>query len=143
MGRMGKKNDKRLCWNCDGTVPFDLSSCPYCGVNLEPFHASSFEAALKTKALSESPVAGALAQPVALQKEPVPVPQDGRRESKALILLIPGATLALFGLILLLFAKNGTLTLSWKSNFAYLYLLGGAPLLYLGWRSLKSSESDR
>ena len=31
---MGKKDEKRLCWNCDGYVHFYLDKCPYCSVSL-------------------------------------------------------------------------------------------------------------
>lgn len=29
-----KKNEKRLCWNCDGDVSLHLDQCPYCGVDV-------------------------------------------------------------------------------------------------------------
>ena len=31
---MKKKNEKKLCWNCDGSVSLHLTHCPYCGVDL-------------------------------------------------------------------------------------------------------------
>lgn len=31
---MSKKNDKRLCWNCDGGISPHFEHCPYCGVSV-------------------------------------------------------------------------------------------------------------
>lgn len=32
--KMSKKNDKKICWNCDGNVGRHLDQCPYCGTHL-------------------------------------------------------------------------------------------------------------
>jgi hypothetical protein len=31
---MNKKNEKHLCWNCEGNVSHHIAQCPYCGVDV-------------------------------------------------------------------------------------------------------------
>ncbi|MCH9611122.1 MAG: hypothetical protein S4CHLAM81_15040 [Chlamydiales bacterium] len=59
------------------------------------------------------------------------------REMVALLLLLPGIVFFLFGMLLLLFAKEGMLTLHWKQSLAFFYFLASLPLLYLGWRATR------
>lgn len=68
------------------------------------------------------------------EKEELP---SGKKEMIALVLLLPGIVFFLFGLLLLLFSKEGSLTLHWSQNLAYFYFLGAIPLVLLGWRSIK------
>ena len=132
---MGKKEDKRLCWNCDGNVTFDLSQCPYCGVTLESVEESNPFATPfneKSRSMPSEPMQGREEEKGAVHKKP----------SNALLLILPGASLALFGAFIMLFAEDGILTLSWKENLAYFYLLSGIPLLAMGWRALKKHDGD-
>ena len=71
-----------------------------------------------------------------MDKEEEVVPVE-RKDMVALLLLLPGVVLFLFGLLLVFFSKEGTLTLHWSKNLAYFYFLGALPLLYLGWRAIK------
>lgn len=163
---MTKKNEKRLCWNCDGSVSLHLAQCPYCGVDLthaqeeegennpfqgfeNPFQSSSYV----DESIPKPPFAGVLNQDIPVseeewhqslneegessKKEEEHVPLTTRREMVALLLLLPGVVFFLFGLALLLFSSNGVLTLEWKQNFAFFYFLGAIPLLVLGWRALR------
>ncbi len=67
---MTKKNDKRLCWNCEGNVSHHITQCPYCGVDVTKppardestvfkNFASPFQTAPKAEPLSKPPYATA------------------------------------------------------------------------------------
>lgn len=151
---MGKKNEKRLCWNCLGSVSAALNQCPYCGVDLEtvedsasttelssPFQRRAFE-----EEVSMTPPYGATQEFAVSEDEwnkameneqSGPAAQNEKNEMMGLLLLLPGVVFALFGLALMFFSQGGVLSLQWKESFSYYFLAGAAPLLYLGWRSLK------
>jgi hypothetical protein len=125
---------KRLCWNCDGTVDVHLSHCTYCGAELlrngeefleEPAHE---EEAL----LEESPYED--------EEELVHEPVQQRSLTLPFMLLVPGTLLALFGLMVWLFSRDGALELRWDSRFWYVYVLLALPLLVFGWRSLGKDQ---
>lgn len=59
-----------------------------------------------------------------------------------LVLLLPGSIFAFFGLMLLLFSQDGSLSLTWNANYWYLYLLAASPLLYYGWTTFDSSMGE-
>ncbi len=157
---MTKKNDKRLCWSCEGNVSHHLSQCPYCGVDLTKpreensvfkGYASPFQTA-PNQEIPQPPYARAQTKDFAVTKEewdralnpetPAPAPEEpkitanSRREIFAFLLLLPGIVFFLFGLTLVFFSKGGVLTLQWNQSFAYFYFIGAAPLVYLGWRNL-------
>lgn len=158
------KNDKRLCWNCEGNVSHHISQCPYCGVDLTqptPHNesqlfkgfASPFQSSQRQD-IPQPPYAKVMSQdhsvsekewkaPLHEKKEEVEEESDERttfstkREMVALLLLLPGVVFFLFGLALILFSNEGILTLQWNQNVAYFYFMGCAPLLYLGWRAFR------
>lgn len=154
---MAKKNDKKLCWNCDANVGIHFEDCPYCGVNLakgeeekipslkrktpfgpteksdnipKPPYASKFSG--DTSASDEEWRKGPDQQTDEMQEV-----VSNKNELFALLLLLPGIVFFLFGLILMLFSHDGTLTLRWSDHFAYLYFIGAIPLIFIGWRFLK------
>lgn len=137
---MGKQEEKRLCWNCDGYVSFDSQSCPYCASELglskldqtipePPYAPSSAEFGV-----TKEEWANAL---IPEKKESEESAASDKKELAALLMLIPGISLSLFALMLLFFAKDGVVAFEWKEGFAYFYLLAAAPLLILGFRSIK------
>ncbi len=163
---MGKKNDKKLCWNCDGNVPLQMDQCPYCGVDLtvsagihsnfsfqedagggDPYYVERKEVVPPSpySRFNAAPVTDeewnrALDEEEAKKIENAPVresPAKIKNEITALFLLLPGIVFFLFGLILFFFSEEGVLTLQWNQSFAYFYFLGALPLLVLGWRSLQ------
>ncbi len=160
---MSKKNDKRLCWNCDGSVSLHLTQCPYCGVDLtrdsgekgEKASFSSFASPFQSaptavdasipkppfsniSAVSEDEWNHALGEEgEAVESEEEVGFSTTRREMIALLLLLPGVVFFLFGLALFLFSSDGVLTLKWSQSFAYYYFIGAIPLLFLGWRALR------
>lgn len=56
----------------------------------------------------------------------------------AILALSVGANLAVLGLLQLLFAQNGKLSLEWDAHYWFLYVVPALPLLFLGYRKLKS-----
>ncbi|MCC5831966.1 MAG: hypothetical protein JJU12_02865 [Chlamydiales bacterium] len=163
---MTKKNDKRLCWNCDGSVSIHLAQCPYCGVDLSQTREQSGEKDLfqgfTNPFQNSSPVDQSIPKPpfACVFNQELTVSEDEwnqsfkeeaeeskkeeeklsittKREMIALLLLLPGVVFFLFGLTLFLFSSDGVLTLEWNQSFAYFYFLGAVPLLFLGWRALR------
>lgn len=157
---MSKKNDKRLCWSCDAEVSHHLTQCPYCAADVtkplsreslfkqENAFASPFQTAPKESKQAPSLFSSdyfpdqfaspAPEQPIA--KEEVKEEEEGisnKKEMTIFLLLLPGIVFFLFGLILLLFADGGVLTLSWNQNVAVFYFLASLPLMYLGWKAIK------
>lgn len=154
---MTKKNDKRLCWNCEGNVSQHLTRCPYCGVDLnQPSSreknasyngfASPFQSA-PTQEVPTPPYARLSKEVAAVdemrqstekpQKEEENAKLKANKEIMSLLLLLPGVVFFLFGLMLMFFSKGGVLSLEWNQNVAYFYFLGATPLLYLGWRAFR------
>jgi hypothetical protein len=158
---MSKKNDKRLCWNCEGNVSHHLSQCPYCGVDLtqpkereesnvfqgfgSPFQSAPDQnipqppyARTQTKdfIVTEEEWNTTLNQGKEESKEEDTAPTT-KREIIAFLLIMPGIVFFLFALALIFFSNKGVLTLQWNQNVAYFYFLGAIPLIYLGWRALR------
>lgn len=136
---MGKNNDKRMCWNCDASVSVHFASCPYCGVDLtadpppqdqKPYQRNDLASPFQN-AFSENP------KPQAAPKnEDVAQETDSvKQELFSLLLLLPGAVLLLFALFILIFSKDGSLTLEWTRSSSYFYFVTSIPLLYLGWKA--------
>lgn len=152
---MNKKNEKRLCWNCEGNVSHHAAQCPYCGVALGVAGSSPVFKGFGTPSSQQEipqPPYGKIEKPdfavskeewdTALQEESGKVQEENvspatKKEIIALILLLPGVVFFLFGIALFLFSRGGVLTLSWNQNVAYFYFLGATPLLYLGWRAFR------
>ncbi|MBS0623855.1 MAG: hypothetical protein JSS62_04455 [Verrucomicrobia bacterium] len=148
-----KKTEKRICWNCDGDVSHHFTDCPYCGVDLtrvpsdhashprelgDPFQAAPQSATQPRNglAVSEQDWKQALDATVSSEKEP---PIQVKRELVALLLLLPGIVFCLFALLLIFFSDDGVLALQWNQSLAYFYFLGAVPLIFLGWKILRSS----
>ncbi len=146
MRNMTKKNEKRLCWNCDGSVSHHLTLCPYCGVDLtqKPDNGSPFKSFVSAKSPFEMAVSEEEWKKALEEEKEVP-PKEKQEESQketkqemtALLLLLPGIVFLLFGLALILFSHDGVISLRWNQNVAYFYLIGALPLLYLGWRTFR------
>lgn len=149
------KNETRLCWSCDGTIPFHFTECPYCATSLEKKN----ENVAAFASLQPPPFSGGMTQGepptppapysfnvsqeewnqalVHEKNESQDAENSGTNEMAAFLLLLPGVVFLLFGLGLFFFSKNGSLTLKWDNDFAYFYLIGALPLLFLGWRTFR------
>lgn len=59
-----------------------------------------------------------------------------------LLLLLVGTHLFLLGMLILFFSSHGRVVLEWNSQYWFLYLLLGGPLLFFGVRLLKKKSVD-
>lgn len=159
---MTKKNEKRLCWNCEGAISPHLTQCPYCGVELSeyPIGAGDLSRHHMGSPFQSSPQNSIPVPPYAnlsgnfavseeewnqtmekegesIKKEETPHVTMTKKEMGALLLLFPGIIFLLFGLLLIFFSQDGVLSLEWNEHFAYYYFIGAAPLLFLGWRAFR------
>jgi hypothetical protein len=121
----------RLCWNCEGSIPADVDSCPYCGVEVggDGARPQSFMPGSEGPAVKSAP----------LWTEA----RDGTEASKpwlAVFFLLPGAVFLLFSMALLFFSDHGVLVLRWQASLWPCFLLPGCGLLYLGAQALRSTE---
>ncbi len=114
----------KICWHCDGSLGVDEERCSYCGTRQE--------------------------EPVIDRVVPIPLPEFVKTDEKKtflgnlgekelqltlLISTMMGATLLLFSLCLLLFSKNGVLTISWDAGWWPLFALLSGGLLYISFRT--------
>lgn len=159
---MGKKSEKKLCWNCDGYVSQHLQICPYCNSDLNKNEAPSLQRKTPfgqpNKSKNDAIPKPLYPREMLSQEVPPGVNQGWKKASEelketenvtaveapsnknelmGLLLLLPGVVLLLFSFVLLFFSKNGVLSLQWNEQFAYFYFLGAIPLLVIGWRFLK------
>ncbi len=135
-----------MCSQCDGRIPYDAESCPYC--------ASDSEKGAQHQVLQES-----LTAPYAFKKTnptpmsmiekksntsssfgipPLPaagdeaVAKEGKSGFVPIFLLSLGGNLLTLGLLQLLFSEQGALKLEWDSSYWAFYCLAALPLFYLG-----------
>ncbi len=156
---MSTPTKKKLCWNCEGNVSRQADNCPYCGVYLhreqdeddfeddvEEELSPPYQPIQTPHDNHEVPLAPYSAQPTAPAKEAyiqqaaspwLKLSGDWKQAIFPVLFLLGGSILLLFGLLLLLFAHDGVLTLSWNANAWFVYLGAAVPLLYFGWRSLQ------
>ena len=161
MANNDNKNDKRLCWNCEGNVSHHLTQCPYCGVDVSKPVARDEESLFKgfaspfqnvpQRGIPQPPYASNFNRDLSVTEEEwntslnvekenienADPSLDRKGEMIALLLLLPGIVFFLFGLALALFSNEGVLVLKWNQDIAYFYFLGAVPLLYLGWRAFR------
>lgn len=152
----------RLCWQCEGNISANDEVCPYCGVSVRPLGLGDVPYQIGKDASQQVPKA-----PYTPDSFDEPLPLDNKIELKNLqgqeqlqneppksnfedplydfkivtitiVSLLTGVVFLLFGTILLLFAHDGVLNLTWDGRYWYIYLLIGIPLLIYGWRQLMS-----
>ncbi len=135
---------KKICWNCEGSVPRDALNCPFCAVYLNreeegdlspPFRmdvneneeeVESFDSEEEIK--EEKPRWGSLSF------------SGWRGIVFSLILLMAGVFFLLFGFILTVFSENGFLTLQWNAHYWWVYFVLALPLLATGYLILRQTE---
>jgi hypothetical protein len=155
---MTTKTKKKLCWNCEGRVGFDEEHCPFCGVYLSP---TSIPGESGQDSVEEQPPhppydldgeydQGAVIDPQHSEeshlsgthkKDSAGVVLSSNDELRKMLMpmgmLLSGSIFFLFGLVLLLFSKDGKLTLQWSGDYWYAYLGISLAMLFWGWRSLQ------
>ena len=158
---------KKMCWNCDGTVSYDASFCPYCGSDLaRNVDHKPLETAAKHKKFEENlaslykpPYSGRSrdvtsdAQHPRVDEfstnqifqgteeiEPTQAMTDADVGIWPLLFLSLGGLLLTLGLLLFFFSENGKVVLEWNAHYWFLYCLIATPLLMMGWRFLNHSH---
>ena len=148
---------KKLCWNCEGRVAFSDENCPYCCVYLSSSSLINTHNETTTHIAPFAPYRqgsdkSVPASPYTLdQEEDLESNEDESsledsldEETSGLLplsLLLAGSIFFMFGLILLLFSRQGTLTLHWNASYWYIYLALAAALIFTGWRSMQNDKN--
>ena len=150
---------KKMCWNCDGTVGFDASFCPYCGCDLaqgvEGKKVEKHEPEENLSSLYTPPYSGSsdklshhyteeMAANAVFQSDEEDEPTSGMTQADygiwPLLFLSLGSILLTLGLLLFFFSDEGKVSLEWNAYYWFLYCLIATPLLMMGWKFL-SRES--
>lgn len=149
---MNQKTKKKLCWNCEGRVDFSAEHCPFCGVYLSPSTTQSVEQQEHSPSYTETPTPQHSAPPPPYQRpfdDPMhneSFPQNESEDIRGIVVslsaLLAGSVFFLFGLVLLLFSRNGNLVLQWSGEYWYLYLCGGILMLLIGWRTVQQLDTE-
>lgn len=166
-----KANPKtRMCWNCEGRVLLKEETCTYCGVSVVPASLDGSDEAIpspfqalfsnnQTEISSDippSPYMSSNDEDEPYQKHTTQghesedeeneddiEPSNGfKRGFLAILFLLGGSMLFLFGLTLALFSHKGIFTLSWDATLWFIYGGLSLPLLFLGWRLLSQLEEE-
>lgn len=153
---MNAKPKKKLCWNCEGATSFEEANCSYCGVYLHP---SSISDSDEDEDLFNPPykLAPEDQQNSSITQSPFSLKKSSEQSKEhtesndelesvddssfsvmknavaPLFLLLGGSLFFIFGIALMLFSKDGMLTLHWNSDYWFLYLLVSIPMLCIGW----------
>ncbi len=151
----------KLCPNCEARVPLEATLCPFCAseLNMEAPRSSTlfqsqtledsvaslytppYQSSNRSASLSHSSAESSLYKKNAPAQQPqAEAPVERKSSLVPSILMFAGSTLLLLGLMLVIFAREGTLQLEWDASYWFIYALIGAPLLYFGYRKL--SELD-
>ncbi|MCB1213133.1 MAG: hypothetical protein KDK40_02435 [Chlamydiia bacterium] len=135
----------KLCASCEGNIPLDADSCPYCGHGLVDREERLLTPIQKSPSISSQPpppfnlyVREPL-QSHPSEQEQHSSPFDSYSPAGEMIkVCIPlfgllfGSLFTFFGIILSVFSVDGTLTLSWSASNATPFLLLGIPALIIG-----------
>ena len=143
-----KSSEKfKLCPSCDGKAPLEVVICPYC--------ASSFT---DTNSKNKAPLAASYSPPYSAERvtpsqAEVKTQKSAQaqaqvsvqdKESSAFLpiaLLTIGTNLLMLSMLLLILGRNGKVELEWSSSYWMLYLILGAPLVFMGYKILKKEKS--
>lgn len=143
---------QRTCWKCEGSVSVHMPQCPYCSAFLQDppaspggfssCHISLSDDAVKGEtddlfAVSSEDWEAVLNKPHSFQesKEKLTAHWQWLQHWPTLISIL-GSGLFVFALMILFFADDSGLTLTWPKNRAILYGVLGAVLAYKGYQKL-------
>ncbi|CAF22874.1 Uncharacterized protein PRO82_000608 [Candidatus Protochlamydia amoebophila] len=151
---------KKLCWNCEGNVAKNVDNCPYCGVYIHAvdeensgwrpsYHSSEEEEEIPTPLYqiqeNEQNEFQSKEQTELAEGSFVTIEMSWtllKKDILPTLFLMSGSIFFLFGVVLLLFSQEGTLTLQWKSHYWSVFLGLSLPFIFLGWRFLQTLENE-
>jgi hypothetical protein len=158
---------KKLCWNCEGNVSRKEENCPFCGVYLHPdsitgntaeieehtppYRTTNFKSNEQIPAMPYANSADASSDEEStvdektqkIEEKTFSLNENTKNTMYALALLMSGSMFFLFGLVLILFSRNGQFSLQWNGNYWFIYLFASLPMLFIGWRiSHRLSDSN-
>lgn len=133
-------------------MDFSVENCTFCGVYLSnsslinqrnegTAHIAPYQTSSE-KSIPKAPYAAVKEKDKAeVDQEPTEGGEEALNQKyKGSILpfalLLAGSVFLVFGLILLIFSHEGTLTLHWNASYWFIYLVAAAILLFIGGRSL-------
>jgi len=132
------RHDQTLCWNCEEVVHTHASQCPYCKVQLKHSTKATHVVSSGDKI---TPLPAALPQ----AESSFPSPKE---ESHALgntilsiCLLFGGCNLLFLGILVGLFSRNGTFSLSWAEAHWPIYF--GAGIAFVAFGLIAMSAIDQ
>lgn len=151
---------KKLCWNCEGNVSRQIETCPYCGVYVHgpeieenTIWNPSYQPSSKTEEIP-SPIYQ-INQEEEFREEDERVVFENKEDGSSshllaqlkkdifpTLFLMMGSVFFLFGIVLLLFSQNGTLTLQWQASYGYYSLFLALPLIGFGWWFLQQLDQE-
>ncbi|MCH9621852.1 MAG: hypothetical protein S4CHLAM20_12800 [Chlamydiia bacterium] len=148
---MNSTEKMRMCPYCEGTVPLETPTCRFCGSSFETTE-EPLKGAFREEDNSQyippyTPVNDSYKESVYYPENDETVHQDHEEDIdeeaekghlSALTLLSCGGMLLTLSLMLFFFSEHGRLVLEWKSRYWSLYMILGLPMLYYGFKKLKT-----
>lgn len=148
---------KKLCWNCEGNISRDIDNCPYCAVYLHVDENSNWSPSYQPSSKTEE-IPSPLYQKEQDSEEDHQEQDSSQEDAEnfnwsllmrqlkqdifPLLFLMMGSVFFLFGVVLWLFAQNGTLTLQWQGDHGLYFLIAALPLMLLGWKFFRQLETS-
>lgn len=166
---MKQADRQKMCMNCDGRVPFDAASCPYCSADVSKIQEERIDPVSRNQAIQDSltslyspPYKGKKTEqvkttlreradrsPIAhhggTAAAPGALPRDeeetkiGKNVLFSILGLSLGSILFILGLLQIFFSDSGMLRLEWSTKYWFIYTLAALPLLYYGYRKADTS----
>ncbi len=154
---------KKLCWNCDGNIAKEVDNCPYCGVYVhspdldenngwnipyvsgnkkEEIPSPFYQIHENNQTDDESEESEVLSDIHEEKNSAIPVLQQLKEDVLPVLFLMSGSIFFLFGIVLLLFSTNGTLTLQWNGNLWPYFLALAVPFVFFGWKYLLQMDQE-
>ncbi|MCI5051580.1 MAG: hypothetical protein MRY21_00405 [Simkaniaceae bacterium] len=125
----------KLCFHCEGSVPFDADSCIYCGNSLVQTSESPFQFTEPAEQSYAPPYATQEPQEEQAASFEEPIQAESVRFIP-LVMFIFGTFLALLATGLFLFGSGGALILKFNATLWPMWALFAVPLIYFGHRFL-------
>jgi hypothetical protein len=151
-GFMKTKKRQKMCYNCEGEIDLDVIVCPFCAADLREekpeqqtptYHHSVHLKNLNTQQSlypsQQAQIKERVEEEVQEEEEPNPAVEEEEAPTNTIlpiVLMTLGSQLFLFGLLILLFSKNGEMTLKWSAEFWWLYTLASLPFLIFGYKAI-------